>query len=128
VCGYVSCNSNVTSFKEIQSEFRRLALECYGNQADILKLYAGGTNAKANEYAYRPRKSEGNKTAKSYNLMHMMTGGKPITSWNDAQPGPTEGLKYYSGSSQQQEDKAASEKRRKSYELMRMITGCRYGT
>ena len=60
------------------------------------------------------------KIAVSYNLMALIAGGQYRNEDNisDVQPG-TDGLKYYAGST----NNTASEKIRKSYDLMRMVTG-----
>lgn len=74
------------------------------------------------QHQHNPNKS-GSRVAKQYNLMRHPTGGQLITSMDDdVAPGATEGLRYYSGSVQN--DKAASEKDkvRKSFELMTMFT------
>jgi hypothetical protein len=70
------------------------------------------TSTKANEYKAKPRPA-GNSW--QYNLMRRITGGQPITSWDDDTP-HTEPLKYYAGSSTN-EDKVS-----KTYELMKWVT------
>ncbi len=133
MCGYVSCNSNVSTDNDnleisTDSEFRSKVVDlynkmadCYGQQADILKTYACSTT-KANEYAYRPKRP-GNITAKQYNLVRMLTGSRPITTYDDVQPN-TEGLKYYNGAAQDKA-KVQADKVEKSYRLMRLMTGGR---
>jgi len=99
--------------------------ECIANQMQTLKLLGASlTNAKtkANEYEYRPNK-QGNKIAKQYNLMRLMTGGQPISTFDNDTSGPTEGLKYYGGSTNV--DKSTTDKVDKSYRLMRLLTGSR---
>jgi hypothetical protein len=55
--------------------------------------------------------------------MRVMTGGSPVTSFDDTRT-PNEGLKYYSGSAKkQQQNKDTSEKVRKSFELLHLLTG-----
>lgn len=76
--------------------------------------------AKANEYQYKP-KIDSSKIAKSYNMMRRFTNGPML---NEDMPAGTDGLRYYSGSSSS-EDKAAAEKQRKSFELMKLLTGYR---
>jgi hypothetical protein len=121
--------SNLEFYGKAARAYKSQADAC-ATMADTLRMFAGsiGANisAKANEYEYKPSKY-GNKIAKSYNLMRVMQGLKPITTWDDVQ-GPTEGLRYLSGtsaSSQSEHDKAKSEKVRKSFELMRSMGGGR---
>lgn len=74
----------------------------------------------ANEYEYRRERDK--KIAKSYDMMGMFMGGqRKYNTYNDDVSGGTDNLRFYSGSSQNNNSMSMAQKVEKLYKAMDIV-------
>jgi hypothetical protein len=116
----ISITQSLAKLAESQAYLGKMLMMSARNEAANIMHSASST--KANEY--QQRRVEDKKIAKSYDLMSVLTGvGGQLrhNTYNDDISSGTDGLRYFSGSTQDR-SMTMADKTRKSYELMRLFS------